>query len=143
MTTPPTPPVEPDDAEERSQELSDAPRGGSMEPERRSSGSVPDLAALGRYVDWGLKLVSLCVIPLFVWIWQHDRSDVATVQRIDTFERDMQDLQAELKDLEASISACHDRQAGILVLENELGHLQQGIEDVKVQLGRLHGSYPP
>jgi len=143
MTTTPTPPGVTGDAEERTSDLPDAPRGDASDRGRHGSGASVDLPALGRYVDWGLKLVSLAVIPLFVWIWQHDRSDVATVQRLETAERDMQALQSDLKDLESSVEACREWQAGILVIENELGHLQAGIEDVKVQIERLYGSSSP
>ena len=89
---------------------------------------------------------ALAIIPLFVWIWQHDRSDIATLQRLDTIERDMIQLRADTKEqvakLEAGVDSCEDRQAGIAVLENELGHLQAGISDIKLQLSRLHGSNP-
>lgn len=101
---------------------------------------------LARYLDWGLKLFSLAVIPLFVWIWQHDRSDVATLQRLDTIERDMAQIKSDTKErlakLGEGVESCEDRQVGIAVLENELGHLQEGIHEIKVRLSTLHGSTP-
>ena len=80
--------------------------------------------------DWVWKLISLCVVPLFVWVWNTHSSVTVVQQEVKHIEKTVIALDKDVEELK-------DMEITIAVMQRDIAHISENIEELTKLMSRI------